>query len=221
MLKTKRNWHQGVQLDLLFSNFVYLGNHSHSHDYLINYKKEDFLNDINKSISIFKKQLGYNPIFFSYPFGEYSLFIKDYISNNFKYSFGQHSGVIDLTKDPYELPRFPINEKYGDMERFKFIINLNPFPFQKISPEDKFLSVKNNPPNFSVEFFEGQNNLNNINCYSDEDNKWEKSNVYFENKILKIKFRDKFLFRRGRINCSLNDGGLWRWFGIQFSVKIN
>ena len=213
------NWDQIKEIKK--EDFVYLGNHSHTHDYLIDFKNEDFIKDINKSINVFKKQIGYNPIFFSYPFGEYSLFIKNYISNNFKYSFGQHSGVIDFTKDPYELPRFPINEKYGDIKRFKFIINLNPFPFKKMSPEEKFINLKNNPPNFSVEFFEDQKNINNINCYSDEGNKWEKSNIYFEKNILKIKFRDKFLFRRGRINCSLNDNGLWRWFGVQFSVKVN
>ena len=33
------------------------------------------------------------------------------------------------------------------------------------------------------------------------------------------KFRDKFKFRRGRLNCSLNDEGKWRWFGIQFIIK--
>ena len=43
-----------------------------------------------------------------------------------------------------------------------------------------------------------------------------------ENKnILKIKFRDKFEFRRGRVNCSLNDNGVWRWFGVQFSIEQN
>ena len=25
--------------------------------------------------------------------------------------------------------------------------------------------------------------------------------------------------RRGRINCSLNDNGNWRWFGTQFTVQ--
>jgi hypothetical protein len=25
--------------------------------------------------------------------------------------------------------------------------------------------------------------------------------------------------RRGRINCSLNDNGKWRWFGIQFPIE--
>ena len=40
----------------------------------------------------------------------------------FKYAFGQHSGVIDETKDLWELPRFPINEKYGNLKRFKTLI---------------------------------------------------------------------------------------------------
>jgi peptidoglycan/xylan/chitin deacetylase (PgdA/CDA1 family) len=213
------NWDQIKELEK--ETFVYIGNHSHSHDYLVNLNKSDFLNDINKSIKIFKKNLGYNPIFFSYPFGEYSNFIKNYISQNFKYSFGQHSGVIDVNKNSFELPRFPINEKYGDLKRFKFLIDLQPLQFKKIYPEEKYINIKNNPPNFSVEFFKNQKNIENINCFSDEGNKWEKSYTLIKNNILKIKFRDKFLFRRGRINCSLNDSGIWRWFGVQFSVKTN
>ena len=43
----------------------------------------------------------------------------------------------------------------------------------------------------------------------------------FEDNILKIDFREKFTFRRGRINCSLNDGGIWRWLGIQMSIEVN
>ena len=201
--------------------FVYIGNHSHSHDYLVDLNEQEFLNDIDKSIKIFKEKLGYNPIFFSYPFGEYSSYIKNYITKNFKYSFGQHSGVIDVNKDIFELPRFPINEKYGDLKRFKFLINLQPLQFKKLIPDEKYINLENNPPNFSVEFFNNQKNLKNINCFSDEGNKWGKSYTSFNNNILKIKFRDKFLFRRGRINCSLNDDGIWRWFGIQFSVKTD
>ena len=48
-----------------------------------------------------------------------------------------------------------------------------------------------------------------------------KSNINLKKNILTINFRDKFLFRRGRVNCSLNDGGIWRWFGVQFSVDQN
>ena len=213
------NWEQIKEIES--ENFAYIGNHSHTHEYLIDLKKEDFLKDIKTANKIFIKELGYNPKFFSYPFGEYNDYIKNYISKNFEFAFGQHSGVIDINKNKYELPRFPINEKYGDLERFKFLINLHPLQYKNIRPKNKMINYKNNPPNFEVEFFKQQKNLKNINCFSDEGNKWEKSNTIIKDNILSIEFRDKFLFRRGRINCSLNDDGTWRWFGVQFSVKDN
>ena len=199
---------------------AYIGNHSHSHSYLVDMKNDVFITDINTSSLIFKDKLGYNPIFFSYPFGEYSSLIKEYISKNFKFSFGQHSGVIDINKDRYELPRFPINEKYGDLKRFEFLIKLSPLQYKSLYPVEKYLT-NNNPPKFQVEFFNEQKNIHNINCFSDEGSKWEKSNVNFDKNILNLNFRSKFNFRRGRINCSLNDDGIWRWFGVQFSVKQN
>ena len=101
-------------------NFVEIGNHSHTHDYLIDFEITDIENDIKTSINIFKKNMNYNSNFFSYPFGEYSLAFKKLINDlGFEFAFGQHSGVIDITKDPYELPRFPINEKYGEIKDSK------------------------------------------------------------------------------------------------------
>ena len=200
-------------------SYGYIGHHSHTHDYLIEKSEEDFIKDIEMASKIFLKELGYVPNLFSYPFGEYSKFMKDYISENFTFAFGQHSGVIDLNKDKYELPRFPINENYGELDRFKSIINFFPLEFKNLIPEEKKLSNKNNPPEFEVEFFENQKNLNNINCYSNEGNTWAKSNTNFLNNKLTIKFRDTFAPRRGRVNCSLNDNGKWRWFGVQFVVQ--
>jgi peptidoglycan/xylan/chitin deacetylase (PgdA/CDA1 family) len=211
------SWKQIKEIEK--ENFGYIGNHSHTHKYLVDLKKEDFLNDIKRANEIFIKEIGYNPKYFSYPFGEYNNYIKNYISQNFDFAFGQHSGVIDINKNKYELSRFPINEKYGDIDRFKFLINLQPLQFKAMYPENKMINSKNNPPNFSVEFFKNQKNLKNINCFSDEGNKWRKSDITIKNNTLTILFRDKFLFRRGRINCSLNDEGIWRWFGVQFSVK--
>ena len=145
--------------------------------------------------------------------------MKDYIAQNFKLAFGQHSGVIDINKEKYELPRFPINENYGEIKRFKKIIKSFPLEYKKLHPEEKRISNKNNPPKFSVEFFEDQKNLKNISCYSNEGDKWDKSNISFSKNIMSIKFREPFMPRRGRINCSLNDGGKWRWFGTQFVIK--
>ena len=212
------SWEQIKEIEK--EKFAFIGNHSHSHDYLLDLTFENFKKDINKSIEIFEKKLGYNPIFFSYPFGEYSLDQTNYIKKKFKYGFGQHSGVIDLNKNIYELPRFPINEKYGDLKRFAFLIDLLPLQYKNITPKDKYV-LNNNPPKLVVEFFKNQKNLNKINCFSDEGNKWEKSNTKIVDNKLIVNFRENFLFRRGRINCSLNDNEGWRWLGLQFSVKLN
>ena len=211
------NWNQIKEIEK--EDFVFIGNHSHSHEYLINYEFSDFKKDIDQSIKIFNEKLGYNPIFFSYPFGEYSLEQKNYIKQKFKYAFGQHSGVIDLTKDKFELPRFPINEKYGDIKRFKFLIDLIPFQYENLVPEEKLVLAENNPPEMIVNFFSNQKNLHNINCFSNEGNKWKETEMkLYENKLI-IKFNEKFFPRRGRINCSLNDTEGWRWFGVQFTIN--
>ncbi len=201
--------------------FAYIGNHSHTHEYLIKFSLDDFKDDINKSIEIFNSNLGYNPIFFSYPFGEYSLEQKNFIKKNFKYAFGQHSGVIDSTKDKYELPRFPINENYGKMERFNSIIKYLPLQYKNFKPEDKYVIAKNNPPSVEIEFFNNQKNIRNINCFSNEGDNWGNPNILInENNVMKISFREKFTFRRGRLNCSLNENGNWKWFGHQFTIQI-
>ena len=108
-------------LELHKNQNVEIGNHSHSHEYLVDESPKVIKDDISKSIKIFKKKLGKNSNFFSYPFGEYSLEFKKIIKElGFKFAFGQHSGVIDDTKDLWALPRFPINEKYGETNRFKY-----------------------------------------------------------------------------------------------------
>ena len=202
------------------SEIGFIGNHSHTHDYLVDLSNEKITHDIDESIKIFKKELGHNPNYFSYPFGEYSLDFIKIVKQKFNFAFGQHSGVIDLSKDNFQLPRFPINEKYGDLERFKSIINLLPFYYKNISPKERYLPDINNPPEVVVEFFSEQNNLKNITCYSNENDKWRKSIIFFETDYkLKILINEKFTTERGRINCSLNDKEGWRWFGIQFVIK--
>ena len=203
-------------------DFVEIGNHSHTHEYLADENNDLIKEDIAKSISIFEKNLGKNSHFFSYPFGEYSNDFKNIIKDfGFKYAFGQHSGVMDETKDFYELPRYPINEKYGEIKRFKSLTKTLPFKYKKIYPDEKYLLQSKNPPNVKIEFYNDINNLKSLSCYSNEGNKWRKSDTKFENSnTLIINISEKFVGERGRINCSLRDpSGLWRWLGIQFVIS--
>jgi peptidoglycan/xylan/chitin deacetylase (PgdA/CDA1 family) len=213
------NWQQIIELHK--EDFVEIGNHSHSHEYLVDETSNAIKDDIVKSIEIFKNKLGYNSKFFSYPFGEYSLEFKKIIKElGFKYAFGQHSGVIDETKDYFEIPRFPINEKYGDLKRFQTLIKTLPLKYISILPKEKYLSLTNNPPIVKVKFFKGVKNINQINCYSNEGNVWRKSKIHFINELnIQIILEEKFISERGRINCSIRvNGGFWRWLGIQFVI---
>ncbi len=203
-------------------NFVEIGNHSHTHEYLVEEKSEVIKNDIEKSISIFKKELGKNSDFFSYPFGEYSIEFKNIIKSlNFKYAFGQHSGVMDETKDFFEFPRFPINEKYGEIKRFKSLMKTLPFKYKSVLPKEKYLLQSQNPPDVTIEFYDGIKNLKSLSCFSNEGNKWRQSDIIFLNQYtLKINISEKFTGERGRVNCSLRDpSGFWRWLGVQFVVS--
>ena len=213
------NWQQIKEISK--EDFVYIGNHSHSHEYLVDEKPETIIDDVSKAILILEKKIGYKSDFFSYPFGEYSTEFKKIIKNKgFKYAFGQHSGVADDTKNFLELPRFPINEKYGTIKRFQTILNTIPFKFKKITPEERYIRNESNPPNVEIEFLGENKNIKLINCYSNEENKWRKSKIKFvETNKIQIILSGKFTTERGRINCSLRENsGLWRWLGIQFVI---
>ena len=216
------NWDQIREISQ--SELAEIGNHSHSHEYLVDESSEEIKKDLQKSIKIFEDKLGKNSEFFSYPFGEYSLEFKKLIKElGFKYAFGQHSGVIDETKDVLELPRFPINEKYGEIERFKTLIKTLPFKYKNIFPEERYLLQSKNPPKVKIEFFDNISNLNQISCFSNEGNNWRNSIINFKEKnILEIEIAEKFVGERGRINCSLREeGNFWRWLGIQFVISEN
>jgi len=214
------NWTQIKEISQ--QEFVHIGNHSFSHEYLVDKKNEEIIDDINRSISDFKNNLEYTSPFFSYPFGEYSNNFKKIIKDfGFKYAFGQHSGVADETKDFYELPRFPINEAYGELKRFETILKTVPLKFKSITPKEKYITDANNPPQIIVEFFDDLKNINLLNCYSNEQNSWRKSELErLEEFKIKINLIGKFTTERGRVNCSLRKpDGSWRWLGIQFVVS--
>ena len=96
-----------------------------------------------------------------------------------------------------------------------------PFKYENIFPEDRYLLQSKNPPNVKIKFYKNIKNLREINCYSNEGNKWRNSKLNFvDDQILNIKISEKFVGERGRINCSLRETeGFWRWLGIQYVIS--
>ena len=70
------------------------------------------------------KNIGYIPKLFAYPYGESSNEVIDILKEfGISHAFGQHSGVISSFDNQYYLPRFSLNERFGDIDRFEFAVN--------------------------------------------------------------------------------------------------
>ena len=200
------------------SNIGVIGGHSFSHEYLAFATEDEIIKDINKSIEDYKRELNFNPEVFSYPFGEYSLEVKNIVKKlGYVIAFGQHSGVVHQRSDLFELPRFPINESYGTLDRFSFLLKTSPLPYKFFKPDEKLLKT-NNPPSIEIEF---EQNVKNINCFTNEGGSWKKSEItYLENNWIRVLLKEKYKPRRGKINCTLKmKDGSWGWLGKQFIVS--
>ena len=152
-----------------------IGGHTFSHGYLVNKSENEIRDEIEKSHKDYQRELNFIPKYFSYPYGEYSSAFKKIVKEfNYELAFGQHSGVIDKSKDLLELPRYPVNESYGKAERFLTLLNTKPFPFKSFKPENKFIKKSENPPKIEIEFFKEMTNLEKINCFANDGGAWSK-----------------------------------------------
>jgi peptidoglycan/xylan/chitin deacetylase (PgdA/CDA1 family) len=215
-----RNYMSWEQIrELKASGLATIGHHSYSHDYIVNWDKEEIRKDLLRANADFQRELGYVPVYFSYPFGEYSLEYKELIKElGFKVAFGQHSGVIDTLKDWFELPRFPINENWGKAERFEMVLNTLPMPYLEFLPADKKVSEFKNPPQLEIDFVPGLKNLKNIVCTTNDGDSWPTVPLRFtEQDRVIMEPLNPYRVRTARINCSFADSQKnYRWLGIQF-----
>ena len=190
---------------------VTIGHHTKNHFHLVSRDKETIINEIEEANNDFFKNLGFTPGIFAYPYGEYNNEIKQITKKYFKAAFGQQSGVLFNGIDIFELPRFSMNEEYGNLKRFKFAANSYGLQINNILPIDK--TIKNmNPPLLGFTLI---NNIESpIKCYPSHNIKANLTNI--GDKRIEVRFNKNFPKGRTRVNCTVNDNGKWRWSGFQF-----
>lgn len=195
---------------------VTIGNHSVTHGHMVDATPEKNAAEIEKSNARFKSELGETPTLFAYPYGEYANAPRAAAEKaGFKATFGQHSGVAYRGADRFTLPRFALNEHWGETGRFREIVNALPLPITAMEPDDTRVT-KPNPPPFVLRVSPDVGPLTRFACYGPSRTTM---NIDEDRRMAKAGFAQPFAPGRNRVNCTMpGPDGRWRWWGVQFYV---
>ena len=215
IIKGNKNYLNWNEIRKLEKEGVLIGAHSHTHGHPKDFTLKELKNEIEKSNKIFLKELGKIPSIFAYPYGEANKNFFDILNDyKFKAAFGQHSGVVNETSNLYYLPRFSLNEKYGEIDRLQFTAQakgLGVYDFVPNNPQ-----ITENPPYIGFSLLD-VTLAKTINCFVfDSDGQVESDTFKFSERI-EIRLNRKLKKGRSRLNCTARDSqNNWRWFGNQF-----
>ena len=210
--KSYLNW---SQIRKLKEEGVTIGAHAHTHSHMPDLSIEEIKNEIELSNKIFLKEIGEIPTLYAHPYGEASETIIDILKEyKYKVAFGQHSGVINETSNYYYLPRFSLNEKYGEIERVKFAASSKGLGVYDFIPKNP--TINENPPFVGFSLLD-EKLSRSLNCFIFDRNGQVEREIYKFNERIEIRLSRELSTGRSRINCTAKDSeGNWRWFGHQF-----
>ena len=186
--------------------------HPHMHRQSIEVNREE----LKVSNDRFLAELGIRPTLFAYPYGEYHLGVIDLVkAAGFEAAFGQNSGVAHGYDGFFELPRFAMNEQYGNRERLELAINGLPLKVGEIVPADVVLSE--NPPLYGFTLASDMDQERQLRCFN---SKYGKLDVAIIGRRAEIRMPGPLVGKRARVNCTMpGPEGRWRWFGRQFLTE--
>lgn len=196
---------------------VTIGSQTASHLHMATASPERNRADLERSNARFAAELPGTPVkLFAYPYGEASLAAAEAVrAAGFTAAFGQHSGAMGRTAEPDYLPRFALNEHYGDLARFKLVTSTLPLPVSDVTPADP-LVTDNNPPAIGFTIAGEVGRLDQLNCFISPD---EAHVERLGDTRIEVRVDNPFPAGRTRLNCTVPaDGGRWRWYGRQFVV---
>ncbi len=205
--------------ELAKSNLVTIGAHTATHPYLERLSPADAQADIARGKQKIIQELGITPTLFAYPYGEYDTQVVDIVKKlGFKAAFAQVSGAIGPQSNFFLLQRFPLNENYGQMDRFKLILQSKSLPIGDLSPADPIVN-NNNPPTIRFTVLNKSLNLKTMNCYATGTVAPLKLNL-LGNQQVEIVPVKKFALGRTHVNCTLPaQGGGYYWNGMLYIVN--
>ncbi len=213
------------------SGLVTFANHSATHDYLVRRDRDEpdraweerMRDDINRAQRRLQEELGEetneNPRLYAYPFGEYDTRLAEIVTGKGYIAFGQHSGGISNIDDPRSLPRFPVNEQFGDLNDFALRARSLAMPVAAVEPWEPILD-DNNPPRMEITLRTGEPvATGRLSCFASGQGAMEVEWLDAERTRFVVQAERAFGKGRARYNCTAphrREGGRFYWFSKQW-----
>ncbi|MGM0594992.1 MAG: polysaccharide deacetylase family protein [Pseudomonadota bacterium] len=197
------------------------GNHSASHLHLAHRLEGEsetqwlqrLRSDLQRAQQRLDEELGVEqPRLLAYPFGEYNCRVAQLASELGYIALGQHSGAIGPQSRCQALPRFPINERYAELESFALKASSLPMPLQSWQPREPQLTANANPPSLTLRL-DKRTKLDpgQISCFLGSGERLEVEEK--GRRSLTLRASSPLPAGRSRYNCTAPAGsGRYYWF---------
>ena len=212
------------QMREMQANGVSFANHSATHESLLRRfegeQRNDWLErveaDIDKSMARLNEELEPFPGAFAYPYGEFNVQTGNLLRQKGYISFGQQSGAIGSLSDQRWLPRFPMNENYGEIDDFRTKVSSLPLPVISVRPEDH--STNDRQPKLHITLGETEGRIEELACYVSGQGQvpieWQEPGRRFS-----VAPAENLPTGRSRVNCTApTNSGRFLWFSHHWVI---
>lgn len=155
-------------------------------------------------------QTNSSPKLFAYPYGEYDKDLAELVNGLGFVAFGQEAGALGEPLDPRALPRFAIEEHYGDLQSFILKAQSLPMPIKQLDPWNP-LVTHNNPPRLTVTLVPGSVPAEDLHCYLNGP----PMKIHWLNAAktrFSLQTEDAVGVGRTRYNCTALVNGRYYWY---------
>lgn len=98
-----------------------IGLHSYSHGHLLNFSKEELIEDTKKALELFEKNLAFRPTSYVYPYGEYDSNTEAIIKSfGYEAVLNQSIGSVNKNSNIYDINRIPLVGKVNIKQKLKY-----------------------------------------------------------------------------------------------------
>ncbi len=210
------------QLQQLVAEGIEIGNHSASHEHLVNRHpgeaehewRKRVRKDLETAQEAFRQRLEIRPALLAYPYGEYSPELISIVREvGFAGAVGQQSGVMAAGADLFALPRFPMGGDYATIEGFGEKLAMRALPVQVLDPLSPILGTEN-PPVLEIQIQGGKVKLEDLRCFVPGQQNPEILVDPEHPGRITVRARQPLTGRRSKytITAPARDGKGWLWF---------